>query len=155
TRAGYRFVASKLSGPVRFARPWRLNIGLIALAGGSLYHWKDEWIPDFNWRLVASGIDMGLDYYSGTDFIGNYPDSNVVFSDGKKLWRYDGQRLIEIAGAPKDNGRTVINITSYRNRLWGSIRNRLYYSSLSNAEDWSQGGYSGSGVFEIDVPGEP
>src|SRR5690606_17265584 len=35
------------------------------------------------------------------------------------------------------------------------IRNRLCYSSLSNAEDWSQGGYSGSGVFEIDVPGEP
>src|SRR5690606_19263919 len=141
-RTGYRFWGPALSGPIRFAHWWRPNIKMLALANGSLYE-RPTTDPEGPWTKVADGIDMGLVYYTGTDFIGNYPDSNVVFSDGKKLWRYDGSELKEITGAPKDNGRTVVNLASHRNRLWGSIRNRLYYSSLSNSEDWTAAGYGG------------
>ena len=152
-RQGYRFWGPALPAPIRLARWWKLSMKMLGLANGVLYE-RPTTDAEAAWTQVATGLSTAPWYYTATDFIGNYSDSNVIITDEAKLWRYNGTSLTEIVAAPKVGGRTLNNLASHRNRLWGSINNRLYASALANAEDWTTAGSAGSAAFEIDVPGE-
>lgn len=131
---------------------------------GPFGKWKKQvhWIAGGDWKYkddngVANSISTyNLPGYSDwwgdeklgafCNFQGNYDDVNLLFVVGNGiLYRWDGTQVTAV----QDKLPAGLNfLVTHDNRLYGAAKDRLYYSALRKAEDWTTADEAGEIVVE-------
>lgn len=112
----------------------------------------DNWVkvkeltPGVYSRTVLQTGLVTQERYTFTQFQGNFSKAHLIASNGNGApFKYDGvSTLSALGGAPAG----LDYICNHDNRVYGAVRQTLYFSALRKAEDWSTVNDSGSIVVE-------
>lgn len=139
TRTGYSYIADMGTNDI-----W----GLAAHKGTELHiicgtEWKkltNETTKTF--ASLKTGLTQNPWYFC--NFQGNFPQMNLLATNGSTAYRYDGTSVVPLANAP-----ALANfICTHDNRVYVAAGSTVYFSALRKAEDWSTVDDSGSIIVE-------
>ena len=146
--------------PAAATRPGFTQIGTTQAAKIlGLASWKDtelHTISNANWYRYSGGVWgsllAGLSVSANWQFCnfkGGFADYNLLGTNGVDTpKKYDGATVTALAGAPAAGNY----VDTHDNRVYMTVGNKVYYSALSLAEDWtSTDPYVGSGEIAIET----
>lgn len=127
TRPGYSVIGT-FGATVLGLGAWK-GIELHAVfSDGSWRKWNGS-----AWTSLATGLSTTAEW-TFTNFKGNLAGINLIGSNGvDPIKRYDGSSVQNLSNAPTGGNY----ITTQSNRLYCAVLNKLAFSALNEADDWT------------------
>lgn len=137
-RDGYTQQSTTLPGRITGLVSWK-DTELQAIANGNWYKMLSG-----AWSSISSGLNTTA-MWSMCNFQGNFTGTNVLASNGvDPVKKYDGTTVSNLLNAPAG----MNYITQHDNRVYGAIGQKVSFSALRKAEDWTTVDDAGEIVVE-------
>jgi hypothetical protein len=142
TRSGYSLVGSAFANPIIGLGSWK-NSELHAVSNGAWHRYTGG-----TWgSALASGLSTSA-VWSFTNFQGNLAAINLIGSNGTDaIRRYDGSSVQTLTDAPSGGNY----ITTYSNRLFAAVGNKLHASELNVPTNWTTTIDSDSDPYQLNL----
>ncbi|MGN7457894.1 hypothetical protein ACTHPH_24045 [Paenibacillus pasadenensis] len=128
TRPGFSIVGGPIGARVLGLAAWKNRELHAVFADGT---WRK--LNGVGWDTLKSGLNPSLEW-SFANFKGGYSDTNLIGVNGANVMqRYDGTSVQDLANAP--SGANYVD--QHDNRLYVAIDNRVAYSGLNVADEWT------------------
>ncbi|MGK9252364.1 hypothetical protein [Paenibacillus humicus] len=128
TRPGYSAVGLAVGTRVLGLSTWKNQQLHAVFNDGTWRKWDGS-----SWVTLKSGLDTSAEW-SFCNFKGGWTDTNLIGTNGvQKMQRYDGATVQDVTTAP--DGANFVD--QHDNRLYVAIENKVAYSGLNVADEWT------------------